>query len=494
MRLARREFLQSAGAALGALALPSVSSGTGPLAPSPAGGSICTALPALPAGASPIELVAGVCRQRIRATGPETPVWAFNGTAPGPTLRFRQGDTADILVRNALPQVTTVHWHGLRVPNAMDGVPHVTQPPIAPGGTFGYRYRVEDAGTYWYHPHQSSFEQVPRGLFGMLVVEERKPLPVDREVLWVLADCKLADDNRQVEDFGRILDFGTEGRHGNVITLNGTAAGPHRRLELRPGERVRLRLLNAASARAFLVEFTGHAPWIVSYDGQPVRPHPVPDGRLLLGAGQRTDLVIDGTGAAGRSFAVRDHRRGGFDIATIAYGGKPVRPKVLSRPAAIAPNRHAEPDLGRATDHYLVFEGGVKGAPAIGKVDGKALDIEEIMARHGLAWTMNYTAQHEHAMMHEPLFRMRKGEHVTVKMINNTDFEHPMHLHGHFFRVLALNDVATRLREWRDTVMIDPRGSCDIAFVAENVGEWMFHCHILDHAAGGMMGTVVVEG
>ena len=136
----------------------------------------------------------------------------------------------------------------------------------------------------------------------------------------------------------------------------------------------------------------------------------------------------------------------------------------------------------------------MKGAPAIGRVDGKALKVEEIMEKHGLAWTMNYTAQHELAMMHEPLFRMRKGEHVTLKMINNTDYEHPMHLHGHFFRVLALNDVPTKLREWRDTVMIDPRGSCDIAFVAENVGEWMLHCHILDHAAGGMMGTVVVEG
>jgi FtsP/CotA-like multicopper oxidase with cupredoxin domain len=99
-----------------------------------------------------------------------------------------------------------------------------------------------------------------------------------------------------------------------------------------------------------------------------------------------------------------------------------------------------------------------------------------------------------HAMMHEPLFRMRKGEHVTLKMINNTEFEHPMHLHGHFFRVLALNDAPSRLREWRDTVVIGPRGNCDIAFVAENPGEWMFHCHILDHAAGGMMGTVVVEG
>jgi FtsP/CotA-like multicopper oxidase with cupredoxin domain len=473
MGLTRRDFLQSAGATLGALVLPSA-----PLLAAP----------------SRVELAAGVFRQKIRATGPDTEVWGFNGSVPGPLLRYKQGDPVDILVSNSLPQVTTVHWHGLRVPNAMDGVPHVTQHPIEKGGTFGYRYRANDAGTYWYHPHQSSFEQVPRGLYGMFIVDEAKPLPVDREVLWVLSDYKLTDDNRQVEDFGRLFDFGTEGRHGNVITLNGTAAGSHRRLELRPNERVRLRLLNAASARAFLLEFKGHAPWVVTHDGQPVPPHPVPDGRLLLGAGQRTDLVIDGTGQAGDIFTVMDHRRGGFEVARIAYDGKAVRPKPLGRPAAIAPNRHVEPDVRKATDHYLVFEGGMKGAPAIGKVDGKALNVDEIMEKHGLTWTMNYTAQHEHAMMHEPMFRMRKGEHVTVKMINNTDYEHPMHMHGHFFRVLALNDVPTKLREWRDTVMIDPRGSCDIAFVADNVGEWMFHCHILDHAAGGMMGTVVVEG
>jgi FtsP/CotA-like multicopper oxidase with cupredoxin domain len=96
--------------------------------------------------------------------------------------------------------------------------------------------------------------------------------------------------------------------------------------------------------------------------------------------------------------------------------------------------------------------------------------------------------------MHEPIFTLKKGEHVHVRLINNTMFEHPMHLHGHFFRVLAHNGRPTRLREWRDTVMLGPNGSCDIAFVAENVGEWMFHCHVLDHAAGGMMGTVVVEG
>lgn len=496
MTVNRRRFLQCASATLGSLALPAVRLGADP--GRPAWESLCITPARAPnaavtLGPDAFPLTAGVCAQPIRDSGPDTPVWAFNGTSPGPLLRYRQGDTVEILVANRLPQPTTVHWHGVRVPIAMDGVPNVTQPPIPPGGTFAVRYRAEDAGTYWYHPHQSSFEQVPRGLHGMMIVDEAKPFRVDRELAWVLADYKLDGGNRQVEDFGRVRDFGSEGRHGNVVTLNGRAAGEHRRVEMRPGERVRLRLLNAASARAFLLEFGGLSPWVIAYDGQAVAPHPIPDGRLLLGAGQRTDLVLDMPDAAGRSFVVKDHRVGGGTIATIAGAGRPVRAKALPRPAALASNRHVEPNIAKATDHYLVFEGGIGGEPAIGRVDGQALKVDDIMKKHGLAWTMNYTAQQEHAMMHEPLFRCRRGEHVTLKIMNNTDWEHPVHLHGHFFRVLALNDVKTRLREWRDTVMIDPRGSADIAFVAENPGEWMFHCHILDHAAGGMMGTVVVE-
>jgi FtsP/CotA-like multicopper oxidase with cupredoxin domain len=473
MSCTRRHFLHTAGAAAGAVAWPA----------SP-----------LQAAAARIDLTAGVFKQAVRARGPQTEVWGFNGSVPGPLLRFAQGDRVDVHLVNRLAQATTVHWHGVRVPNEMDGVPQVTQKPVEPGASFDYGFTVPDAGTYWYHPHQSSFEQVPRGLYGAIIVDEPKPVQVDREVLWLLSDFKLDADNGQVEDFGKILDFGATGRHGNVITINGKAIGPRNTLEMRPGERIRLRLVNAASARIFRLQFNGHSPWVVAYDGQPVAPHPIPNGFLFLAPGQRTDLVIDGHNSLSTAaFSIMDRRMQATEIARIVYHGKPIRTSSLPRPAPMAPNRLTEPKLASATKHFLVFEGGVKGRPAIGQIDGKAVNVEEIMSRHGLTWTMNYTAQHEHAMMHEPMFTMKKGEHVQLRMINNTIFEHPMHLHGHFFRVLAFNGKPTRLREWRDTVMLGPNGTCDIAFVADNVGEWMFHCHVLDHAAGGMMGTVVVE-
>jgi FtsP/CotA-like multicopper oxidase with cupredoxin domain len=455
-----------------------------------AGGSLFAPFP-LRAATAPAELVAGVFRQQVRASGAETGVWGFNRSAPGPVLRYRAGEEAVLQVRNRLPQATTVHWHGIRVPNPMDGVPNVTQDAIPPGSDFTYKFSPPDTGTYWYHPHQSAFEQVPRGLYGALVVEEDKPLAVDREVIWVLSDFKLAGDNQQVEDFGKVVDFGSGGRLGNTIAINGQAAGAQLKLALRPNERVRLRLINAASARIFSLDFTGHQPWIVSFDGQGVPPRPLA-APLVLGGGQRTDLVIDGAAAKGE-FAVWDRRDRGTRIATVAYEGSPVRARALGRPAQIAPNAHPRLDLAGATRHFLAFEGGVLGMPAIGTIDGKPQDVKAIMEKHGLSWTMNYTAQHEHALMHEPLFHFKRGETTVVKMLNRTEFEHPMHLHGHFFQVVAVNGRPVRERIWRDTVVMRPREEIDVAFVADNVGEWMFHCHILDHAAGGMMGTILVE-
>ncbi len=471
MLLNRRDFLQTAGAGAGAVALPS-------------------GLQAAAKGRR--ELTMGVFKQQVRAAGPQTEVWGFNRSVPGPVLRYARGDQVDLRVVNRLPQISTVHWHGVRVPNPMDGVPQVTQVPIDIGGSFDYRFTADDSGTYWYHPHQSSFEQVPRGLYGAFIVDERRALPVDRELIWLLADYKLDERNAQVEDYGQVRDFGAKGRHGNVFTINGRAAGLGNKLELRPRERLRLRLINGASARIFRLDFDGHAPWIISHDGQGLPPHPIPDGLLFLAPGQRTDLIIDGSASPKGSYAITDRRGVNTELARIVYAGAPVRAKVLGRPQAIESNRHTEPKLDGATQHFLLFEGGEGGAPAIGQVDGKALKVEDIRNEHGLTWTMNYGAQHEHAMMHEPLFYMRKGEHVLLRMINNTLYEHPMHLHGHFFRVLAHNDKPNPLREWRDTVMMGPNGSCDVAFVAENPGEWMLHCHVLDHAAGGMMGTVVV--
>lgn len=164
----------------------------------------------------------------------ESDVWCYGGTVPGPEIRVRQGDRLRIAVENALDEETTVHWHGLRVPNAMDGVPHLTQAPIAPGETFTYEFGAVDAGTFWYHPHQRSFEQVGRGLYGALIVEEANPPRVDRELVWVLDDWRLTQDAAISDDFGGFHDMSHAGRLGNTVTINGRVPDA---LPVRAGER-----------------------------------------------------------------------------------------------------------------------------------------------------------------------------------------------------------------------------------------------------------------
>ena len=472
MTISRRSLLMSASATAGLVSLPAVMARAAP---------------------SPFNLNTGLVEQELAPGATKTRFWGFNGSVPGPVLRYRKGDTARILVSNGLSVDTAVHWHGVRVPNPMDGVPFVTQDPIKPGMQLLYEYPLRDSGTFWYHPHQSSFEQVPRGLYGAYIVAESKPIEVDQDVVWLLSDVKLGADGQQVEDYGRILDLANEGRIGNQVLINGKAAGAAQTLNVRRGERIRLRLINAASARIFKLSLAGHVMTAIAFDGQAVQPHPVE--QITLGPGMRIDLVIDCLQQAGAVFAMTDAgHRGAGEIARLTYSReKSLRDKAMAAPIRLAPNQLAEPDLKRAQEHYIVFQGGMRGAPVIGTVDGKAAKINEIMEKEGIAWTMNYTAQHEHALMHEPLFHFKKGTHVVLHMINETDFSHPMHMHGHFFRVIAINGKKTRFQERRDTVMMGPRENVDIAFVADNLGEWMFHCHILDHAAGGMMGTVAVE-
>src|SRR5680860_1546624 len=176
------------------------------------------------ASAAPHEIRLQAARGLVRlAPEPygETPVWCYNGSVPGPEIRVRQGGRLRISVTNELAEETTVHWHGMRVPNAMDGVPHLTQKPIDPGATFTYEFDALDAGTFWYHPHQRGFEQVGRGLYGPLIVEEHEPVRVDRDVTWVLDDWRLTNSAEISDDFGNAHDMSHNGRVGNTVTING---------------------------------------------------------------------------------------------------------------------------------------------------------------------------------------------------------------------------------------------------------------------------------
>ena len=420
---------------------------------------------------------------------PRTAVWAYNGALPGPLIRARQGERLRVLVENRLAEETTVHWHGLRVPNAMDGVAHLTQKPIVPGGRFIYEFDLPDAGTYWYHPHQRGFEQVARGLYGPLVVEEKSPIRVDRDVTWVLDDWRLQKDAQIAGGFGNMMDMSHAGRIGNTVTINGRAPLA---FAVRAGERVRLRLINVANARNFALDFAGHRPRIVALDGQPVAPHEPSGGRIVLGPAMRADLIIDMEGRSGEKHTVTDrfYPRQEYRLIDIAYdAARPLRNSPLDAPIALAPNTVPEPDPAAARRHEIVFSGGMMGSMPAAMMGGRRVDIREMMHR-GKMWAINGVAATGHVM--DPVLTLERGRSHLLAMTNDTAWHHPIHLHGHAFRVLSRNGRATPHREWRDTVLMAPREKVDIAFVADNPGDWMFHCHILEHMEGGMMAVIRV--
>ncbi len=419
---------------------------------------------------------------------PKTGVWAVNEQVPGPLLRCRQGETLRVVVENGLVQPTTMHWHGLRIANAMDGVPLLTQPPIMPGQSFTYEFTPPDAGTYWYHPHVNTAEQVGRGLYGVLIVDEPEPPEVDRDVVWVLDDWRLDNAAQIVDDFDNQRDFSRAGRLGNTVTVNSRIADDFR---VRSNERVRLRLVNAANARIFTLQFRDLDPWVVAYDGQPVAPMRPYGGVVKIGPAQRVDLIIDMTGAPGTRSQVIDtfSPQAPYRLRDIVYGDQPQRLTPLAAPARLAPNPIAKPDPDAAKEFEVLLDGGDLGDLARAELRGQIAGMAQLVMM-GKMWAINGVVGYRMDM--PPQFTFRRGESVVLRFRNHSAWPHPMHLHGHHFEVLSHSGEPHQAGLLMDTVLLGPGDQAKVAFVADNPGDWMFHCHILSHAEAGMSAVVRV--
>lgn len=317
----------------------------------------------------------------------ETDVWSYAGTVPGPLIRARQGERLLIDFENGLAEPTTIHWHGLRIVNAMDGVPGLTQPPIAPGEHFIYEFDLPDAGLFWHHPHLRSSEQLARGLYGVLLVEEPDPLKVDRDLVWVLDDWRLRGAGAIAEDFGHRNDISHEGRLGNMVTVNGQRLGD---FTVRSGERLRLRLLNAANARVFALRFDDLMPVVIAYDGQPVEPHVPANKRILLGSGMRAELILDMTGEPGGRSVVEDdyYEKSKYTLVRFLYSSeKPARESPLDEPVRLSPNPLPEPDLAEAETQEVLIEGGSKGYLSEAIYQGEKWNARKLWREHKKIWT-----------------------------------------------------------------------------------------------------------
>jgi FtsP/CotA-like multicopper oxidase with cupredoxin domain len=390
----------------------------------------------------------------------------YEGQYPGPELRVQEGDVLRATLSNDLGEETTVHWHGVPVPNPVDGVPNVTQEPVPSGETFTYTFRAEPPGTYFYHSHVGL--QLDRGLLGPLIIEERDPhIEYDREYVVVLDDY-LPGEPRPLSD-GR-MGGGMGGMMGDVrppyegLLVNGRLPEAPPTFDVTEGERVRFRFINAASATVFGVRIAGHEMSVTHADGRPVEPAAADS--FVFGAGERYDVVIEATNP-GNWFIQADALDGNEPPARAVVAYDSAGASSTPRPPSSPSNRLQYGDL-RAINSL----DGVNGRP------DRTFDLT--LSRGGgqsYTWTIDGQAYPDA----DPL-QIRPGEHVRIRMTNMSPVVHPMHLHGHFFQ------VGTAIK---DTVMVPGhRGQVTIDFHADNPGRWLFHCHNLYHLDAGMARVV----
>jgi FtsP/CotA-like multicopper oxidase with cupredoxin domain len=425
----------------------------------------------------------GQARLRGKTAAP-TPIWGYDGMSPGPTLRVKQGDELKVRLVNDLDQATVVHWHGLRLPNAMDGVPFLTQKPIEPGQSFDYHFVPPDAGTFWYHTHFGSSEQLARGLYGVLIVEEREPVAVDRDLVLAIDDWRLMDNGEVQPSFGNFHDAMMAGRLGQYITLNSQDTLD---LPVKANERLRLRIVNTANSRIFQFRIAQHAARVMAVDGQPCPRNMAPNGLLRLAPGTRVDLFLDTTLAPGaRAPILIDDLRGGeLEIGRLVYdAGPPLRDKPLADPRQLPDNPlPTHLDFNNALKLDVPLDGGgmgmMMGGMGRGMMGGGMMGVppqQRIWALAGVSAT-----GHDGP----PMFKVERGRTVMLNFANRTAFPHAMHVHGHHFRQLDTGVEGWR-PYWLDTVIVDPQRGERIGFVADNPGKWMIHCHMIEHMAAGM--------
>jgi len=414
---------------------------------------------------------------------PQTEIWGYGGQMPGPEIRLVQGQRLRRRLMNQLPQPTSVHWHGVRIENAMDGVAGLTQDPVAPGQGFDYDFTVPDAGTYWYHSHNRSAEQVARGLYGALIVEEPQGPDVDREQVLILDDWLLNPETAQIDpEFTAAHARSHAGRIGNFIATNGQFGHT---VPVVRHERLRLRIINAANARLFRLALAGLEGWVMAIDAMPL-PVPEPLGEtILLGPAQRVDLIVDVTAETGEdAYLLRIEDEQAYAQVTFPQTGAGTRAR-RAPPPPLPPN--PDQNIGGLNDALRVrlnMAGGAMGSLGAATLNSKRKSFKQLVQANQF-WAFNGVV----GMTDTPLIEASLGQTLRLEVFNDTVFPHAMHLHGNHFREI-LPDGA--LGPLRDTLLSFGGETREIAFVANNPGDWLFHCHMLSHAESGMMTWVKV--
>ena len=397
----------------------------------------------------------------------ETPVWMYNGTIPGPLIEASTGDELVVRFTNRLPEGTTIHWHGLRLPAVMDGT-LAMQNPIAPGGTFEYRFALKDAGLFWFHPHIRSDVQIEKGLYGVLRVRGADEPVADQERIVVLDDVRVLPDGTlptYLDDDSRML-----GRQGNTLLFNGE---PMPELRWQAGSLQRLRLVNVANGRFFNLALPGYTWRVIGTDGG-LLPAPYDVEHLLIAPGERYDVMLIVEGEPGAEVTLmndpyeRGHDTGQEPAAPVARFVVDEAPPLAGR---LLPSEF--PELERLPD---------------GPADHEVV-LDEGLEAGNLLFTINGATYPDVPPITLPLAAVRR---LVVR--NDSPMDHPFHVHGAFFQVLSSDGVSTASAALanKDTIIVPQNAELKLATRFDAPGRWMYHCHVLEHAEGGMMGELQV--
>ncbi len=408
--------------------------------------------------------------------------WAYGDTVPGTALRATAGDRVQVAVRNDLPEATSVHWHGLAIRNDMDGVPGVTTSAIEAGSTFDFDFVVPDPGTHWFHPHTGL--QLDRGLYAPFIIDDpREPGDYDAEWIIVLDDWTdgvgQTPDQIYAElvaagqdaDSGMGMGMGQSGMmaDGGDVTyplylINGRPDNDPDVFPAKPGDRVRLRIINAGADTIFTVALADHELSVTHTDGYPVRP--VATSALRIGMGERYDAVVD---LADGVFALvaEPVRKSGRARAILRTSRTAPTPPATARP--------------RELDGYPLTVSALQVGESAALPARTPDSVQDVALAGSMApyvWTINGTT-HDHTT---PL-TVAQGQTGRLRISNMSMMSHPLHLHGHTFQLGDAGGTGPR----KDTLLIPPMGAANVDFAATNPGQWMVHCHNAYHAEAGMM-------
>jgi len=468
-----------------------------------------------PANGDTIRLVAATVRRVI--FGRALVMLGFNGQYPGPLIQVDQASTIVIRFTNRTDFPTAIHWHGIRLDNRFDGVPHVTQAPIEPGASFDYTVHFPDAGIYWYHPHHREDVLQDLGLYGNLLVRSRDPsyyAPAHREEVLMLDDL-LAGEAGQVGYGREAPTHALMGRFGNVLLINGE---PRWHSTARRGEVVRLFLTNVASTRVFNLSFTGGArlKLVASDLGRFEREQWVDNVTIAPAERYVIDVRFDSPGSVALVNRVRaiDHIFARFfeqtdtlGVIAVSDAAAPAGPtaafeRLRSNAELAAQLDRYRSHMSRPADHELLLTLEVGELP----FPLRPLFAFESVYRNPVEWSgtmpeMDWiaTARSARWLLRDPAtgrqnmdiaWRFRVGDLVRLRLVNDRGalhaMQHPIHLHGQRFLVLSVNGVPTENRVWKDTVLVPTGFVVELLVEMTNPGRWMLHCHVAEHIESGM--------